>query len=69
MTKGVYTNILYQIKSRLEANIAEYNVYLGNKDMVLTQDQQKVIIINFDSIEEQYGRARQQNMKDATMNV
>ena len=69
MTKGVYTNILYQIKSRLEANITEYNVYLGNKDMVLTQDQQKVIIINFDSIEEVYGRARQQNMKDATMNV
>jgi|AntAceMinimDraft_2_1070361.scaffolds.fasta_scaffold12811_4 hypothetical protein len=69
MTKGVYTDIIYQIKTRLEANITEYKVYLGNKNMVLTQDQQKVIIINIEGIEEQYGRALQKRNKDAVMSV
>ena len=67
MTKGVYTNIAYELKARLEANISGAYVQMGFTADRLTQDQDNYFLIYPTNIQEEYGRAVQRNRKDGTI--
>jgi len=69
MTIGVYTELIKEIKARLEANLTGAYVALGYTDERLTQDQEKFCLVKIDSITEEYGNSRQQNRKDGELAI
>lgn len=66
---GVYTELITEIKARIEANVSGSVVCTGYPDERLTQDEAHKLFVYVTSIEEAYGRARQENCKDATLNA
>jgi hypothetical protein len=68
MADGVFTAVVTELVTRLTA-VSGAVVYSGYISESLMADQEKVLIITIPSIEESYGRARQENCKDATLSV
>jgi hypothetical protein len=66
---GVYTEIIREVKNRLLVNLADCTVAVGYVDERLTADQERFCIIQPVNIVEAYGRARQENKKDANLDV
>ena len=68
MTIGVYTEIIKDIKSRLESISGSY-VQLGYKNDSVQSDQEKYFIIDIVGIEEAYGQSLQQRHKTGTLTL
>ena len=70
MSIGVYTNLVKQIKLRLETNLTGACVHLGYASERLFQDQELFCAIIPSNIDEtSYGNARQQNRKDGELTI
>jgi len=65
---GVFTELITEIKTRLET-ISGAVVCTGYPDERLTQDDAHNLFVYVANIEEAYGRARQENCKDATLTI
>jgi hypothetical protein len=68
MTIGIYTEIIKDIKTRLEAISGGY-VQLGYKADSVTPDQEKYFIIDMTGIEEAYGQSLQMSRKTGTVTL
>lgn len=66
---GVYSEIVREVKNRLLVNLSDCTVAVGYVDERLTADQERFCIIQPVSFTEEYGRARQENRKDATLEL
>ncbi len=69
MTSGVYANIFKELKARLEANLTGETVEIGVRDLTLTPDMEKRIIIYPTNITEEYGKVQQNRGKTGTISV